>query len=132
MTLETYYIFEGVSNDVYTFISDSIDTDEEANEYLTEDEDYISWTKETVNPNHYFKTVSFFNDMTDFDDEDGYCEMEFNSEEHADVYMESNDSGGHHQHIRTEEWEDGVLVETKIHSTVDGYLPKSIVKITED
>jgi hypothetical protein len=93
---------------------------EEAEQFLEEEEDAETYELFTVDKSHYFKCFFIYNDMNDYDDVENYMEMDFVSMEHAELYQDINNGDGHHQWIKSEEWKDGELVNTIIHSDKDG------------
>ena len=113
-----YYIFKDEEEVALLYLNES---DEDAQE-MCEAEELSSWEKVVVNSEHYFTAYSFYNDDTDFEDEISYEATDFNSLEHANTYIDSNDGGGHHQWVRTEEKLKGRVVRTYIHSNIDGYI----------
>ena len=118
MNNEFYYIFTDEEEVVLVYPNES---DEDAQE-MCEAEGFSSWEKVVINPDHYFTAYSFYNDEAEFDDESSYEATDFNSLEHANTYIDSNDGGGHHQWVKSEEKLEGKIVRIYIHSNIDGYI----------
>ena len=98
-----YYFYTNVWDGCY---DEYIDEDD-----IVEEGEYETKTKIPVNENHFFRGYFFFNDMDEYDEENFYP-TDVNSEKHLELYQECNNSSGHHQWIRMEEWVNGVLVNT--------------------
>ena len=114
-----YFVFKGEESAFKEYLCDSFDCNEDAQNYL-EEEGFESMEGFVVPQNHYFKGFFLYNDVNDYDEIDEYMEMCCISFEHIELYQDSNDGGGHHQWIKTEEWRDGTIVSTTIHSDADG------------
>ena len=104
MTLSNteYYIFSN-HNDGY--VDRFCDDDKDAF-----DGEFDTTEKVMLNPQHYIKGYFFWNDMDDYEDKDEHFPMCFNSLEHLDWYMNSNDGGGHFQCTIIEEWKNGEMI----------------------
>ena len=99
-----YYIYTNVCDGLWEeFIDDDYD--------LFDESECDTQTKVSVNPNHFFRGYFFFNDMDEYDEENFFA-TDMNSKEHLETYHDCNNSDGHYQWIRMEEWVGGVLVTT--------------------
>tara|TARA_R110002012_G_C11199267_1_gene559625 strand:+ start:101 stop:448 length:348 start_codon:yes stop_codon:yes gene_type:complete len=102
--MESYYMYTNVYDGCYE-------------EYLDEDGDsldegdYDTKVEVSLNENHFFRGYFFFNDMDEYE-EDNFFPTDMNSVEHLELYHECNNSDGHYQFIRMEEYVNGVLVKT--------------------
>ena len=99
-----YYIFTNVYDGCW---DEFIDEDEEA----IEEGEYETKTQIPVNVNHFFRGVFFDNELDEYDEEN-FIPTDMNSEKHLETFHECNNTHGHNQWIRMEEWVDGVLVKT--------------------
>jgi len=116
-----YAIFKGEDlafNDGW--LVEWINSVDEAEEFLEEEEDAQTYELFKVDESHYFKCFFIFNDQTNYDDVDSYMELDFISMEHDELYQDNNNGDGHHQWIKSEEWKNGELINTVIHTTKDG------------
>ena len=115
-----YFIFKGGEDAPFEeCIDDSVNSSEEAEEYL-EENSYESMEGFKVSNQDYFKSFMFYNDETDYSDIDSYHSINFVMHEHAELYVDCWDAGGHLQWVKTEEWKDGALINTLIHSDEEG------------
>ncbi len=111
---EKYYIFSNHKDD---YIERMCDDEKDAF-----DDEFETTTEVIVNTQDYIKGYFFWNDMDDYEDKDEHFPMCFNNQEHLDLYMDSNDAGGHFQCTYIEEWKNGECVNTQQVSNADGWL----------
>ena len=120
-----YFLYRNKEGEAI-YIDETI-TDEEA-ENLTEEVEMrfncsgVSYEGVSVNKKHYFRAYFFYNDEYSYDEVEGWVDMDFISEEHAHLFHENNEDGGHYQMVKIEEWKDGELFNTKLISNADGYI----------
>ncbi len=116
MTREVYGIvhYPGAWNE-YS-IPDCAEEDAEyAYEYhYLEDNEAVSMTLITLNPDDHWRGWFFYNDMEDGDEACSYC---CNTEEHLDLHWESNNAGGHYDCMRYEHVVNGRVVSTRTFKT---------------
>jgi len=79
-----------------------------------EDNDAVSMTLVTLNPDDYWCGWFFYNDMEDGDEA---CSYRCNTEEHLELHWESNNSGGHYDCLRYEHVVNGRIVTTRTFKT---------------
>ena len=112
MTPQVYGIvhYPGAWNE--HMIPDCAEEDAEyAYEYLyREDNDAVSMTLVTLNPDDYWRGWFFYNDMEDGDEA---CACDVNTEEHLDLHWESVSAGGHYDCMRYEHIVNGRIVTTR-------------------
>ena len=112
LTNTEYYIFTNHKDDLWDKFCDD--------DKYAFDGEFETTTEVLVNTEDYIKGYFFWNDMDDYEDKEEHFPVCFNSEEHLDLYMESNSGGGHFQCTYIEEWKNGVLVNTKQVSDAEG------------
>ena len=96
-----YFVFYNESGEIIGL--DFID-EEDAKDRLTRDwTDEVSYDGMFIDRDHYFRGYYYYNDWSEIDDEDEYEERDFISEEHADLYLECNNAGGHFEMVKLEE-----------------------------
>ena len=84
-------------------------------DWFREDNEAVSMTVVTLNPDDYWRGWFFYND--DGDGEDA-CPCECNTQEHLDLHWESNSGGGHYDCLRYEHIVNGRIVTTRYFKSV--------------
>ena len=96
------------------FLNNRSNSIEEAEEFLKEC-NYDSFEGVIIPDKHHFICSFFYNDFSDYEQEEDYEVFYFASIKHALLYQES-DCGGHLQFVKSEEfkWGEGI-VNTILH-----------------
>jgi hypothetical protein len=97
------------------YLTENTNSLEEAIKFKDE-EGFTSFEGFNTSLDHFFTGYFFWNDWSDYEDEDEYYILDFVSLEHALIYQECNNSTGHYQFVKSEEWVKGKgIVNTIFH-----------------
>ena len=100
-----------------TRIPDGADEDAEcAYGWYSDDDEALSMSVLTLNPNDHWVGFFFYNDMEGPEDA---CPVACNTREHLDIHWETNNGGGHYDCIRYEHRVNGDVVDTINHEYYD-------------